>query len=256
MQADGQPQPRDEFFVAYLPTPPRTARALRQITIALCTLGLATAALLAGMQSDSGDGKWAVDEPGVFTGLLVADPYLLLHGAGDEPQTALLTGVGKRRPDDKMMALAGQVVRARGTRIERGGQLLIEVASAEPGGQRSPSPPMQIETARTTLRGEIIDPKCYLGAMKPGDGKTHKACAALCLRGGIPPMLAVRGGDGVVCLYLLCNSQGGRVEGQQLEWIADRAAETVELKGRAGMLGSLRILAIEENSFVPDGIQP
>ena len=27
------------------------------------------------------------------------------------------------------------------------------------------------------------------GAMKPGDGKTHKGCAALCLRGGIPPAL-------------------------------------------------------------------
>jgi len=36
------------------------------------------------------------------------------------------------------------------------------------------------------IRGEIIDPKCFFGVMKPGSGKTHKSCAARCLSGGIP----------------------------------------------------------------------
>jgi hypothetical protein len=49
-----------------------------------------------------------------------------------------------------------------------------------------------LDSGRVTLRGEIIDPKCYIGAMKPGGGKTHKACAQLCLSGGIPPMLVTR----------------------------------------------------------------
>ena len=38
------------------------------------------------------------------------------------------------------------------------------------------------------LQGEIVDPKCYLGIMKPGYGKIHKSCAIRCLSGGIPPM--------------------------------------------------------------------
>lgn len=40
-----------------------------------------------------------------------------------------------------------------------------------------------------TLRGEIIDPKCYFGAMNPGYGKTHLSCAVRCISGGIMPVL-------------------------------------------------------------------
>jgi nitrite reductase/ring-hydroxylating ferredoxin subunit/DMSO/TMAO reductase YedYZ heme-binding membrane subunit len=40
-----------------------------------------------------------------------------------------------------------------------------------------------------TLRGEIIDPKCYFGAMNPGQGKPHLSCAARCISGGIMPVL-------------------------------------------------------------------
>ena len=43
-----------------------------------------------------------------------------------------------------------------------------------------------------TLRGEIVDSKCYLGQMNPGAGKTHRACATLCIRGGLPPLFVAR----------------------------------------------------------------
>ncbi len=36
------------------------------------------------------------------------------------------------------------------------------------------------------LTGETLDAKCLFGAMRPGYGKPHKACAALCARGGLP----------------------------------------------------------------------
>ena len=39
--------------------------------------------------------------------------------------------------------------------------------------------------------------------MRPGAGKVHRGCAALCLRGGVPPGLLVRGAgdaDAVVVL--------------------------------------------------------
>jgi methionine sulfoxide reductase heme-binding subunit len=41
----------------------------------------------------------------------------------------------------------------------------------------------------TILNGEIVDPKCYFGAMNPGQGKTHLSCAVRCISGGIMPML-------------------------------------------------------------------
>ena len=50
--------------------------------------------------------------------------------------------------------------------------------------------PMTIIDSSITLAGEIIDPKCYFGAMNPGQGKPHKSCAIRCISGGISPMFA------------------------------------------------------------------
>ena len=41
------------------------------------------------------------------------------------------------------------------------------------------------------VKGEIVDPKCFFGVMKPGEGKPHKDCAIRCILGGIPPVLKV-----------------------------------------------------------------
>jgi hypothetical protein len=38
------------------------------------------------------------------------------------------------------------------------------------------------------VSGEIVDPKCYFGVMKPGEGKPHRSCAIRCISGGIPPV--------------------------------------------------------------------
>ena len=50
----------------------------------------------------------------------------------------------------------------------------------------------EIPAGIVKLRGEIIDPKCYIGAMNPGQGKTHRSCAIRCISGGIMPMLVYR----------------------------------------------------------------
>ena len=41
---------------------------------------------------------------------------------------------------------------------------------------------------RWKLTGEICDGKCLAGAMRPGTGLAHKACANLCLTGDVPPV--------------------------------------------------------------------
>jgi hypothetical protein len=62
------------------------------------------------------------------------------------------------------------------------------------------------------LRGEIVDSKCFLGVMTPGQGKTHRACASLCLRGGLPAALLVDAGDGAMRLVLLVTRTGDPVD--------------------------------------------
>ena len=72
-----------------------------------------------------------------------------------------------------------------------------------------------------TLLGEIVDTKCYLGAMKPGRGKPHRDCAALCIRGGIPAALLVRTENGERHLVHLLNRQGQPLGRELLEWVGE-----------------------------------
>ncbi len=73
----------------------------------------------------------------------------------------------------------------------------------------------------TTLLGEIIDPKCYLGAMNPGEGKPHRACAILCIGGGIMPMLRFKGSDQIMHYAVLMGSGGERINQQVLKYVAE-----------------------------------
>ena len=57
-----------------------------------------------------------------------------------------------------------------------------------------------------SIKGEIVDSKCYFGAMRPGFGKTHRACAVRCISGGIPPVLAATNYEGDVNYFLIRGS--------------------------------------------------
>ena len=63
-------------------------------------------------------------------------------------------------------------------------------------GQPAPAFGPLVELGERRLEGEIVGAKCHLGVMNPGSGLVHRSCAALCLRGGVPPLLAVRRADG------------------------------------------------------------
>src|SRR5437899_10500981 len=53
------------------------------------------------------------------------------------------------------------------------------------------------------LAGEIVDSKCYLGVMNPGNGKVHRDCAVRCISGGIPPVFATNDFNGSPAILLL-----------------------------------------------------
>jgi len=44
-------------------------------------------------------------------------------------------------------------------------------------------PPLFRNQVPLRCRGQIVDPKCYLGVMKPGEGKPHSDCAIRCIDG-------------------------------------------------------------------------
>ncbi len=81
-----------------------------------------------------------------------------------------------------------------------------------------------------TLVGEIVDTKCYLGAMKPGRGKPHRGCASLCIRGGIPAALLVRTEDTRRDLVHLVDTSGQPLGQELLSWVGEPVAVAGQLR--------------------------
>ena len=79
-----------------------------------------------------------------------------------------------------------------------------------------------------TIRGEIVDPKCYFGVMKPGEGKVHRDCAIRCILGGIPPVLHVQNDKGESNYYLIVGQNGEKMN----EAVQDVVAEPVSIEAK------------------------
>ena len=67
---------------------------------------------------------------------------------------------------------------------------MIEVKPGSLATTNAASPPVDriTDLGAVTVTGEIVDSKCYMGVMNPGQGKVHRDCAARCLSGGVPPI--------------------------------------------------------------------
>ena len=57
--------------------------------------------------------------------------------------------------------------------------------------------------------GYYCDGKCWNGAMRPGNGIAHKACANLCLIGGLPAVLVTTTPVAGSTFLLLADADGG-----------------------------------------------
>jgi hypothetical protein len=234
-----------DLYVGYLGLPARHRRFLRVLVPAVLWLMLLVAALAARSQRSPGDAVWE-STPQKLTGTLVAAPYPMLLPEDGTP--VLLVEMGKHGAADRLTPFDGHRVTASGWPLHRDGRRILELESADSAIQPDPTRPRPIPApqprGRITLRGEIVDSKCYLGAMKPGEGKTHKECATLCIRGGIPPVLVVTGADASREYYLLLNQDGRPLDRDADPFIADPVEVSGEADSLAGLL-RLRICAAE-----------
>lgn len=239
----------DVFYVGYLPLPAPMRRPLTLFVVLALVAIVGIAGSFAAAQRSPGDGVWETATERTWGGTLFADPYpMLLDGDG---KVWLVTEMGKRGAMSRAKPLDGSVVMLRGFQLQREGRVMIELApedSAIVSAQdRSHDRPTLSTTSRTTLRGEILDGKCYLGAMKPGDGMAHRACAALCIQGGIPPMLYAPAGETRTPVVLL-TSDGASARDLVLPFLG----EPVQITGIQGSLGSLPVLLIDAGSIRRD----
>jgi len=228
----------DDFYIGYLPEAgPRLASHLRRTSVLLILVILGVGAALV---SSMGGFSAAVFEYGIereFEGVIRTSPAqeLIVERPGrssDAPATSsyLLVAFGKFGAGNEIGELHGHRVRLRGTLIYRDDQTMIEIA---PGSVEDQGPaPALADTAEElgvqTLAGEIVDSKCFLGVMKPGNLKPHRACAVRCISGGVPPVLLVRNSKGLATYYFLVAADGRAVNADVLE----RVAEPLRIEGR------------------------
>ena len=81
--------------------------------------------------------------------------------------------------------------------------------------------PQQKDLGNMKVKGEIIDPKCYFGVMKPGEGKVHRDCAIRCILGGIPPVMLVTNAKGEKNYYLVVGPNGEKMNKAVQEYVAE-----------------------------------
>jgi len=236
---------RDDFFVGYLPTTASLSRWLRRWSFATLIAAFAMAVAIASRQRDPGDGAWDTEHVVTLNGTIMERPYPMLALSGDGPNqdVVLLVSTGKFGASNRVRGLHGKQAQVRGYRLQRGNRTLLELSDADDviktiGEGSTPSAIQPLNSIE--LSGEIVDPKCFAGAMKPGIGKTHKACAALCLRGGIPPMFLTEHDS-----YLLVNSSAAPLDGQNLADAIAYVGQPVTLHGRLAQLGNLPILLVD-----------
>jgi hypothetical protein len=91
---------------------------------------------------------------------------------------------------------------------------------------------------RWRVAGEICDGKCYAGAMRPGTGLAHKACALLCVDGGAPPVFVSGAPVEGMGFFLMAGLDGGPVPID----LSQVAGTPVVVEGEIVTMGDLAIL--------------
>lgn len=237
---------KDPFYVGYLPLPRPIKRFLVPWLMGNIVLAIGIAAVLAQQHRAPGDGTWETGQAVSIEGVLTIDPYPLLR---TDTKTFVLVEQGKHGTQQRLSreSIKPGAVLATGFVIERDERTVLELdGSMDKPIEAVALPRMTLrhpteDLGLHTLRGEIVDPKCYLGVMRPGDGKTHKTCATLCITGGIPPMFVVRDRQGNTAAYLLTDAEGRAFPESHYGYIAD----PIELTGRVLREGDLLIFRAE-----------
>lgn len=221
---------RDPFFVGWSKDIPGVDRRfMLGAGAALVAGGAGLGAALGSLQNAPGDGAWNQGEVRAWTGLLLASPYPMLRtfDLGGVPRTAFLATSGKtavQLPGE----LIGQSVTVTASLIERGNHAMLAAVDRRDWIRpltQAPATPIALSPEQdlgpVALVGEIVDAKCWFGAMRPGFGKSHKSCATLCARGGLPLAFCTEtcsGGDAPLFL----DEHGSAHARTILPYVADR----------------------------------
>ena len=156
----------------------------------------------------------------------------------------MLAGAAKRGAQRRTAPHEGQSAVVTGIVLERGSIDMIQVRSVKADDQ-DPAPVPSQDLGVWRLTGEICDGKCLAGAMRPGRGLAHKACANLCLLGGVPPVFVssqpVEGTE----FLMIGDSGGGAVSPLMLDYVG----VYISVEGQVVRRGDLLLFLVDDTTI-------
>lgn len=255
---------QQEFFIGWQEkSPPTYAQTIKKYVGVVVFLVIVVASALVLSQRGFLNSNFELGQLSTVEGILTTDPVPMLkvyQGADQNGklayQSILLVGFGKKGAEATLAAieaeqgqsLDGKTVQLEGTLIYYGGRTVMELTKGSQAfiafsEKQLPYQPITTFLGEATLFGEILDPKCALGVMKPGYGKPHRSCAVLCVSGGIPPILRVKEENGEERHFLVLGPEGEAIQQQVLPYIADQ----LRLCGKIEQRDDWQVLYLDPN---------
>lgn len=163
-----------------------------------------------------------------------SSPFILLVGYGKFGADGMMRKIQKEHGE-----LDGKTIKLSGSLIYGDGKTLLELTDQEKSfiSIENAAAFEETQTAdkqEVTMKGEILDPKCYFGVMKPGRGKIHKSCAINCIRGGIAPVFRSLNEDHTFQYHLILGENGERINEKLLPYVAETVSFSANSRTEQG----------------------
>ena len=240
-----------EFYIGWMPKAPDTyAKHVQKAVVAIGFLVVVVATILSSQQRKFSTSTFEFGQLTQVTGIYQSFPVPAVrvanHGDAFGHKTYLtipLVGYGKFGAEGVMVELEnkhhtsfdGKKITLAGTLLYSDGKTLLQVDGNDKPLMSVGQPDTEDvrhtikELGTVQLTGEVLDPKCYFGVMKPGQGKPHRDCAIRCIAGGISPVFLVRDGKGGTAYYLILDENGNKMN----DALKDHVAEPISLQAKA-----------------------
>jgi len=249
----------DEFYVSYIDGSlgQKTKRTIKRFALASVLVVILGSLIFSFTQKPFKNSSFELTSATKITGVFHQNPYPMLRVeiAKNTYKNILLLGFGKssanpflEKLQNEVKDLNGKEISIEGNLIYYNGKTLIQITNDEKvvlENDKKKATPKKELISKMTLQGEIIDPKCYFGVMKPGKGKIHRSCAVRCISGGIPPVLATTDKNNMSQYFLLTDLQGQPINKAVLPFIGKPS----EIKGVVEKMEDWFILKINPDDI-------
>jgi len=246
---------QDDFYIGYLADQPKGISSFNKRMILLIALVVVGVALLFAIsQQPFKNATFEIANMAEVEGVLYKKPYPMLR-VNDENggfKNVVLLGFGKFGAENGLAEIEKQLssdlegirLKLKGNLSYYNGKTFLQLPADVTGSfermNADQKDRRRIAIGKQKVQGEIIDPKCYFGVMKPGRGKIHRSCAVRCIAGGIPPVFVNQNEKGEETYYLLTDRNDQPINQEVLGYIGKLA----EVQGEVEQLEDWNILKV------------